>query len=107
MYVTIVAPISRIVYQYIGIPDSPQLVEFVPPISGIYTIRFSSVYKRLLSCVVLDMVLGSGDSTKVTEQIKTREVTKYREVPVEVEKKRTTTSYKKGSVWQALFGAKD
>jgi hypothetical protein len=47
-----------------------------------------------------------GGVTQTTEQVKTREVIKYRQVPVEVEKTRTVTQYKKGSVWQALFGGK-
>lgn len=109
MYVTIVDPISRIVYQYRGAEASPQLddFEFVPTMSGMYIIRFSSIYKRLGKYARLDMVLEwGGGSTQVTEQVKTREVIKYREVPVEVEKKRTTTNYKKGSVWQAIFSNK-
>ena len=36
-------------------------------------------------------------------EIGTREVTKYREVPVQVEKQRTVTNYEKISVWEWLF----
>lgn len=37
-------------------------------------------------------------------EIETKEVTEYREVPVEVEKQRTVTKYEKVSMWQLLFG---
>ena len=38
-------------------------------------------------------------------EIGTREVTKYREVPVEVEKQKTVTKYEKASIWELLLGA--
>jgi hypothetical protein len=41
--------------------------------------------------------------TETEEKTLYREVTKYREVPVQVEKQRTTTEYKKVSLWVALF----
>jgi hypothetical protein len=59
---------------------------------------------------------GYSGRTKVTIQVsypeevtryrtvtKTREVTRYHEVPVEVEKERTTTKWVQMSIWQYLF----
>lgn len=37
-------------------------------------------------------------------EFETKEVTKYREVPVEVEKQRTVTKYEKVSMWKLLLG---
>ncbi|GAG28032.1 unnamed protein product, partial [marine sediment metagenome] len=42
--------------------------------------------------------------TGTSERTETREVTKYRQVPVEVEKQRTVTEYKKVSMWELIFG---
>jgi hypothetical protein len=109
-YVTVVDPRFIMVYQYRGAEASPQQdsFSFVPEASGTYVMRFATTSKRLAKYARLTLTFEwGGGAAQTTEQVKTREVTKYREVPVEVAKTRTSTSYKKGSVWQALFGAKD
>lgn len=42
--------------------------------------------------------------TELEEVTKYTKVTKYREVPVQVEKQRTVTKYRKASLWKLLFG---
>jgi len=41
---------------------------------------------------------------ELEDVIKYREVTRYRDVSVQVEKQRTVTNYKKASLWQIIFG---
>lgn len=110
VYTSITDPMYITVYQYRGAEASPQedSFSFVPKISGKYTFRLSTTYVRLARYgrLTLSMEWG-GASMQATQQVKTREVTKYREVPVKVEKERTVTQYNKGSVWEALFGNED
>jgi len=42
-------------------------------------------------------------SGTVSQAATTTEVTKYRQVPVQVQKQRTVVKYEKVSVWQLLF----
>ena len=83
--------------------------------------RWSRCTALVLAVLVTVALSGSGgfaapvpsqtscgaSAAQATEQVKTREVTKYRQVPVKVEKERTVTQYRKGSVWEALFGSED
>ena len=42
--------------------------------------------------------------TELEEVTRYKEVIEYREVPVEVEKQKTTTEYEKVSIWELIFG---
>jgi len=69
-----------------------------------YLIRFSTDYVRLGRYARLSMALTWNETTTTTtEQAKYREVTKYREVPVQVEKQRTVTNYERVSILGLLF----
>jgi len=107
VYVTIVNPNSIFVYQYKGPEASPQShdFEFVPTVPGVYTIRFSSDYIRLSRYIRLTLALkwDEPSSGAVSQAATTTEVTKYRQVPVQVQKQRTVVKYEKVSVWQLLF----
>ncbi|MBM3182492.1 MAG: hypothetical protein FJZ83_00490 [Chloroflexi bacterium] len=107
VYVTIVNPNSIFVYQYKGPEASPQShdFEFVPTVPGVYTIRFSSDYIRLSRYIRLTLALkwDEPSSGAVSQATTTTEVTKYRQVPVQVQKQRTVVKYEKVSVWQLLF----
>jgi len=108
IYATVTDPRSNIVYQHRGAEASRQADNFyfAPNISGTYVFRLSSTYVRLAKYGRLTLVMEwGGASTQATDQVKTREVTKYRQVPIQVEKQRTVTQYRKGSVWEALFGS--
>jgi hypothetical protein len=110
IYATITNPRYHIVYQYRGATATSQedSIEFPANIPGIYIFRLSSDHVRLAKYGRLTLAMEwGGTSEQATEQVKTREVTKYREVPVKVEKERTVTQYSKGSVWEALFGGED
>ena len=105
-YVTITDPGFTQVYKYWGVQGAVQAdeFEFVPKLSGKYVIRFSTDYVRLLKYSRLTIALKWDEvSTKTTERTEYREVTKSRQVPVEVTKERTVTKYEKVSVWKLLF----
>jgi len=110
IYATITNPRYHIVYHYLGAAASSQedSIQFSPNVSGTYVFRLSSDHVRLAKYGRLKLVMEwGGASTQGTDQVQTREVTKYRQVPVKVEKERTVTEYRKGSVWDALFGRED
>jgi hypothetical protein len=66
--------------------------------------RLSTHYVRIGKYARLTLVLNWDEVvTKASELSEYKEVTKYRKVPVEVEKKRTVTKYEKVSVWGFLF----
>lgn len=68
-------------------------------------VRFASDYVRIAKYARLTVVLECGETvTATSERTETREVTKYRQVPVEVEKQRTVTEYKKVSMWELILG---
>lgn len=109
IYATITDPMYNIVYRHRGVEASNQADSFyfAPKIAGTYTFRLSTTYVRLAKYGRLTLVMEwRGASTQTTDQVKTREVTKYRQVPVQVEKQRTVNQHRKGSVWEALFGRK-
>jgi len=105
-YVTITDPGFIQVYKYWGVQGAAQAdeFEFVPKLSGTYVMRFSTDYVRLLKYSRLTIAFKWDEvSTKTTERTEHREVTKSRQVPVEVTKERTVTKYEKVSVWKLLF----
>jgi hypothetical protein len=105
-YVTITDPSFIQVYKYWGVQGATQAddFEFIPKLSGTYVMRFSSDYVRLVKYGRLTIVFKWDEvSTKSTERTEYKEVTKYRQVPVEVTKERTVTKYEKTSVWKLLF----
>jgi hypothetical protein len=105
-YVTITDPRFNQVYTYKGSEVAPQSddFQFVPKYSGMYLMRFSTHYIRADKYVRLTLVLSwDGAATTTTERTEYREVTKYRQVPVQVEKQKTVTKYKRVSIWGLLF----
>jgi len=105
-YVTITDPGFTQVYKYWGVQGAAQSgdFEFIPKLSGTYVMRFSTDYIRLVKYGRLTMVLKWDEmTTKTTERTEYKEVTKYRQVPVEVAKQRTVTKYERISVWKVLF----
>jgi len=105
-YVTITDPRFNQVYTYKGSEVAPQSddFQFVPKYSGMYLMRFSTHYIRADKYARLTLVLSwDGAATTTTERTEYREVTKYRQVPVQVEKQRTVTNYKRVSIWGLLF----
>ena len=66
---------------------------------GTYTGRFSENHSWSEE-IYIRMTLKWTETEKKTLY---REVTRYREVPVEVEKQKTRTEYKKVSMWKSLF----
>jgi len=107
VYVTITDPDLSLVYTYRGPEGAIQSddFEFVPKRSGMYLVRFSSDYVRIDKYARLTVILEWDETvTGTSQRTETREVTKYREVPVEVEKQRTVTKYKKVSMWELIFG---
>jgi len=107
VYVTITDPDLSLAYTYRGAEGAIQSddFEFVPKRSGMYMVRFSSDYVRIDKYARLTVILEWDETVTGTfERTETREVTKYRQVPVEVEKQRTVTKYKKVSMWELIFG---
>ncbi len=107
VYVTITDPDLSLVYTYLGSQGALQsgYFEFVPKRSGMYLVRFSSDYVRINKYARLTVVLKWDETvTGTSKRTETREVTKYRQVPVEVEKQRTVMKYKKVSTWELIFG---
>ncbi len=105
-YVTITDPGYIDVYKFRGIQNAPQSdnVEFIPKLPGTYVMRFSSDFVRLTKYARLSMVLKWSEPITVNEQrTESRDVTKYRQVPVQVPKERTVTQYKFISIWSKLF----
>jgi hypothetical protein len=105
-YVTITDPGFNFVYQYKGSEVATQSddFQFMPEFSGTYLMRFSTDYVRLEKYARLDLVLTWNEtSTTTAGSTEYREVTKYREVPVQVEKQRTVTKYERVSIWGLLF----
>ncbi|MBM3154100.1 MAG: hypothetical protein FJ008_02065 [Chloroflexi bacterium] len=107
VYVSIVSPDNMFAYQHKGAEASLQTddFEFVPTVSGVYTMRFSSDYVRSSKYIRLTLALkwdepSSGAAPQATI---TKEVIKYRQVPVQVQKQRTVVKHEKASVWQLLF----
>jgi len=105
-YVSITDPGFNLVYQYTGSEGVIQADDFTfaPKYSGMYVMRLSTHYVRIGKYARLTLVLNWDEVvTKASELSEYKEVTKYRKVPVEVEKKRTVTKYEKVSVWGFLF----
>lgn len=105
-YVTITDPGPHSVYKYKGAEHATQSddFEFVPAYSGMYVIRFSTDYIRLSKYARLTLVLQWDETvTKTTERTEYRIVTKYHQVPVQVEKQETVTKYERVSIWGLLF----
>jgi hypothetical protein len=106
-YVTITDPRFINVYQYRGSQSTAQSddFEFTPKLSGIYVMRFSTDYIRLIKYARLTMVFKWDEiTTETTERTDYNEVTKHRQVPVKVTKQRTVTKYERVSVWRFLSG---
>ena len=106
-YVVITDPGFHEVYSYKGSEVAPQSddFQFVPEYSGMYLMRFSTEYKRIRKYARMTLVLSWDEAaTMTTERTEYKEVTKYRQVPVEVQKQRTVTNYKRVSFWRFLFG---
>ena len=105
-YVTVTEPGFTQVYKYLGVHGAAQSdnFEFIPTFSGMYLMRFSTDQVRLVKYARLTMVFNWDEvATKTTARTEYREITKYRQVPVEVEKQRTVTQYEKISIWEALL----
>jgi len=105
-YVTATDPNFNIVYKYKGSEVATQSddFQFVPNYSGMYAMRFSTDYIRTGKYARLTLVLKWDETVaRTTERTEYREVTKYRQVPVEVEKQKTVTKYEKVSIWGLLF----
>ena len=105
-YVVITDPGFHQVYTYKGSEVAPQSddFQFVPKYSGMYLMRFSTEYKRVIKYARLTLVLSWDEAaTTTTERTEYREVTKYHQVPVQVQKQRTVTEYKRVSFWGFLF----
>ena len=107
VYVTIIDPRFGLVYNYQGLEAAPQSdsFEFVPKQPGTYIMRFSTKHISMVSRYgKLTVVLEWNEIvTRTTEHTEDREVTKYRQVPVEVEKQRTVTEYERISLWKLFF----
>lgn len=105
-YVTVTDPGFTQVYKYLGSQGTAQSdnFEFIPKLSGMYVMRFSTDYIRLVKYARLKMVFKWDEVvTKTTERTESKQVTKYRQVPVEVTKQRTVTKYERVSVWRSLL----
>jgi hypothetical protein len=90
-------PSNKILYEQLG-----QIGDFRIPLSkGEYTaiLRDSRVWGQP---AYLNLIVKWTEAGEVT---KYREVTKIREVPVQVEKQRPITKYKKSSLWELIFGS--
>lgn len=87
---------GKIVYEQLGQRGDFQVS--LP--QGEYTVvlRDSMVWGKP---VYLSLTLKWTEAGEVT---KYREITKNREVPVQVEKQRSVTRYKKASLWELIFG---
>ncbi len=110
-------------------PNSRLTISFESPAPGGFYIFSSAshiLYEQFGNEGTFDIHLPEGEYTgrfsenamwsekvhisilmKWTEQVevtKYKEVTKHRDVPVKVERQRTTTVYEKASIWQLLFG---
>lgn len=104
-YVTVTDPGFAQVYKYLGSQSTAQSddFEFIPKLSGIYVMRFSTDYIRLIKYARLTMVFKWDEiTTETTERTDYKQVTKHRQVPVEVTKQRTVTNYERVSVWRFL-----
>jgi serine/threonine protein kinase len=77
------------------------------PYFGIITVdslKYPDIYVVFYNLTQLDhSITWSVHQTITTAVSKQQEVTKYRDVPVQVEKQRTVTTYQKESLWQYLF----
>jgi hypothetical protein len=106
-YVTITDPGFTHVYKYLGSQSTAQSddFEFTPKLSGIYVMRFSTDYIRLIKYARLTMVFKWDEiTTETTEHTDYNQVTKHHQVPVKVTKQRTVTKYERVSVWRFLSG---
>jgi hypothetical protein len=104
-YVTITDPGFTQVYKYLGSQGAAQSddFEFIPKLSGMYLMRFSTDYIRFVKYGRLTMVFKWDEvTTKTAERTDYKQVTKYRQVPVEVTKQRTGTKYERVSIWRFL-----
>jgi hypothetical protein len=105
-YVTINDPNFNQVYKSLGAVGRAQSdnIEFIPKLSGLYLVRFQTeAPKTIPKYAELTIVLKWDEvATKTTVNTEYREVTKYRQVPVEVTKQRTVTKYERVSVWRFL-----
>jgi hypothetical protein len=104
-YVTVTDPGFTQVYKYLGAQSTAQSddFEFIPKLSGTYVMRFSTNYIRLIKYARLSMVFKWDEiTTKTTERTDYKQVTKHRQVPVEIAKQRTVTKYERVSVWSFL-----
>ena len=89
-------PSNKILYEQLG-----QRGDFQIPLSkGDYTVvlRDSYIWGTPATLSLIVKWTEPGDVTKY------REVTKNREVPVQVEKQRPATKYKNVSLWELIFG---
>lgn len=105
-YVTVTDPGFTQVYKHWGVQGAAQSddFEFIPKLSGMYVMRFSTDYIRLVKYARLKMVFKWDEVvTKTTERTESKQVTKYRQVPVEVTKQRTVTKYERISIWRSLL----
>lgn len=106
-YVTIDDPNFNRVYKSLGEVGRAQSdkIEFIPKVSGLYYLRFQTEAPRIVPTYVrLTIALKSDEvSTITTERTETKQVTKYRQVLVDVTKERTVTKYEKVPLWKYLF----
>lgn len=109
-------------------PDAQLMVSFECSVPGgfyVFTVASHIIYEQRGSSGSFELSLEEGDYkarfsenmmwgeqvhiqlamqwTEMEEVIKYKEVTKYRDVPVEVEKQRDITEYKNISMWKWLF----
>lgn len=64
---------------------------------------FAPMYRSGTGYPRLDVAVTTEWTEVVGEVTKYKQVEKYRQVPVEVERQRTVTEYQKASMWQLLF----
>ena len=123
-------PLGIEILFYVNKPDTRIVCSFENPTSGgVYIFSASSghiIYEKLGRQGIFEITLPEGDyKARFTENVEWgerayirlvkewtesedvtmyREVTKYRDVPVKVEKQRAVTKYRKTSIWGVVFG---
>jgi hypothetical protein len=105
-YVTVTDPGLNLVYKYMGAEAAAQSdsFDFVPKYSGRYLFRFSTNSVRITKYARLTLVFKWDEMVPQTaERTEYKDVTKYRQVPVEVTKQKTVTKYENISIWEWLF----
>jgi len=91
----IYSPSGRVIYEKLGDRGTFE----IPLLEGKYRAQFREDV-MWSEQVYIKLSLKWAELEQVTRY---KEVIKYREVPVQVEKKRTVTEYKKVSMWKYIF----